>query len=61
LHWNEAEKTLTIGNRQGEFAGMAKERTFNVVWVTPQNGTGVEPAKTFKAVKYSGLEVKVKK
>ncbi len=61
LHWNEAEKTLTIGNRQGEFAGMVKERTFNVVWVTPKNGTGIEPAKTVKAVKYSGSEVTVKR
>lgn len=61
VHWNEAAKTLTIGNRQGEFKGMVKDRTFNVVWVTPGNGSGLEPAKTFKAVRYSGLEVSVKK
>jgi alpha-D-xyloside xylohydrolase len=61
LHWNEAKQTLTIGYRQGEFAGMLKERTFNVVWVTPNNGTGIEPAKSVKAVHYSGSEVNVKR
>jgi alpha-D-xyloside xylohydrolase len=29
--YNEAEGTLTIGTRQGEFPGMLKERTFRVI------------------------------
>ena len=29
--WDDAAKTLTIGARKGEFPGMLKERTFNVV------------------------------
>lgn len=33
LVYDDAAKTLTIGERQGEFPGMLKERTFNVVWV----------------------------
>lgn len=32
--WNDAEKTLTIGDRKGEFPGMLQERTFNFVIVT---------------------------
>lgn len=32
--YNEAEGTLTIGGRTGEFPGMLKERTFHVVKVT---------------------------
>jgi alpha-D-xyloside xylohydrolase len=60
LHWNEAAKTLTIGNRQGEFAGMVKDRTFRVVFVNAKNGIGIEPAKTAKMVQYNGTEVSVK-
>ena len=60
LHWNEAAKTLTIGNRQGEFAGMVKDRTFRIVLVNAKNGMGIEPAKTAKTVQYNGAEVSVK-
>lgn len=60
LHWNEAAKTLTIGNRQGEFAGMVKDRSFRVVLVNAKNGMGIEPAKTAKTVQYNGAEVSVK-
>ncbi len=61
INWNEAEKTLTIKDRKGEFPGMMKDRTFRVVWVTPKNGIGVEPAKTAETVQYSGKEIKIKK
>lgn len=60
LHWNEAAKTLTIGNRQGEFTGMVKDRTFRVVFVNAKNGIGIEPAKTAKTVQYNGAEISVK-
>jgi alpha-D-xyloside xylohydrolase len=38
LHWNDAERTLTIGARAGEFPGMLRERNFNIILVggTPQ-------------------------
>ena len=35
LRWSEAEQTLTVGERRGEFPGMLKERTFNVILVSP--------------------------
>jgi alpha-D-xyloside xylohydrolase len=35
LSYDDAAKTLTIGQRQGSFNGMLKERRFRVVYVTP--------------------------
>ena len=61
FHWDEAGKTLTIKDRKGEFPGMLKDRTFRVVWVSPKNGTGVEPAKFAETVQYSGKELKIQK
>ena len=58
--WDEKEKTLTIGERQGEFAGMLNKRTINIVLVNQTGGTGIEPAKNYKTVHYSGSGVKVK-
>jgi len=37
ITWNDAKKVLTIGDRQGSFAGMLNERTFNIVWVSQNN------------------------
>ena len=61
MTWNEADKTLIIKDRKGEFPGMLKERTFRVVWVSAKNGTGIEPAKNAESVSYSGKEIKIKK
>lgn len=40
--WNDRNKTFTVGNRQGSFAGMLAERKFHVVLVGPNKGTGIE-------------------
>ena len=40
VRWSEAEKTLTIGDREGEYPGMPKEFTLNIVWVSPGHGVG---------------------
>jgi alpha-D-xyloside xylohydrolase len=40
IHWNDADKKLTIGKRQGSFTGMLQARTFNVVYVSAQKPTG---------------------
>jgi alpha-D-xyloside xylohydrolase len=59
--WDDASKTLTIGPRKGEFPGMLKDRTFNVVLVKDKHGNGIAPVETpDKVVKYNGTEVKVK-
>jgi alpha-D-xyloside xylohydrolase len=57
--WNEAKRTLTIGDRQGHFPGMLAERTFNVVFVEQNHGTGVEPQAVDKVVRYSGKQLTV--
>ncbi|MFH1194812.1 MAG: TIM-barrel domain-containing protein [bacterium] len=58
--WNNAEKKLTIGERQGEFPGMLKERTFNIVLVNEKNGFGDKFSKEYEmAVKYMGEEIKI--
>jgi alpha-D-xyloside xylohydrolase len=61
MNWNESEKTFTIKDRKGEFPGMLRERTFNIVWVNGKNGTGIAPAPEGSVIKYSGKEVKIKK
>jgi Alpha-glucosidases, family 31 of glycosyl hydrolases len=59
LNWNEAAKTLTVGDRKGEFPGMLKDRTFRIVRVNSKNGTGMEPAGQAETVQYSGKELKI--
>lgn len=53
--WNDAKKTLTISNRQGEFPGMLMERTFNIVLVTGKENSELELSKSFdRVIKYNG-------
>jgi alpha-D-xyloside xylohydrolase len=42
IKWNEAKHTLTFGDRQGEYPGMPKTRTFAIVWVGDGVGAGVD-------------------
>ena len=48
--WNDASRTLTIGDRKGEFAGMPEKRTFNVKIA----GTDIA-----QSVEYEGKEISV--
>ena len=58
LSWNEAKQTLTIGRRTGEFPGMLKERTFNVVWVSKNHGAGMAAEeKSDVVIHYAGEAV----
>jgi len=60
LAWDDAGKTLTIGDRQGHFPGMLANRTLRVVFVGLSHGVGVEPtAQADKIVQYSGTKVTV--
>ena len=54
LRWNEAESTLTIGEREGSFEGMDAERHFLVCLTTP-SGT-----RTPVVVEYDGSETSIK-
>jgi alpha-D-xyloside xylohydrolase len=58
--WDETTHTLTIGDRTGTFPGMLEKRTFRVVFVTENHGTGgglTENAD--KAAEYSGKRITV--
>ena len=39
FNWDNAKKTLTIGDRKGAFPGMLAERKFNIVLVSKNKGT----------------------
>jgi alpha-D-xyloside xylohydrolase len=61
IAWNEARHTLQIGKRTGEFPGMLKERTFNVVWVSANHGAGIPVTDQPDAVvHYTGKAVTVR-
>jgi alpha-D-xyloside xylohydrolase len=58
--WNDATHILEIGKRKGEFPGMLKERTFNIVWVSARHGDGVAGVTNPDAtVHYNGQAVKI--
>ena len=52
--YNDAEGTLTIGDRAGEFPGMLKERTFNVVKVSKDKPQPFDAKAKGVTVKYDG-------
>jgi alpha-D-xyloside xylohydrolase len=57
---NDSVHEITIGKRRGDFPGMLKTRTFNVVVVSPDHGTGVDVTnKVDKIVKYDGTETEI--
>lgn len=61
FNWNDAESELTIDKRKSEFPGMLKTRTFNIVLVSRDHGTGLETSKSFdKIIQYSDSKVIIK-
>ena len=55
LAWSEKTQTLTLGDRQGSFPGMLKERTFRVIRVKADHGVGLdETEKADATVHYDG-------
>jgi alpha-D-xyloside xylohydrolase len=60
ITWSEGTQTLRMGQRAGEFPGMLKERTFNVVFVGENHGAGVEVSQSAdNVVRYSGQPISV--
>ncbi len=57
--YSEADRTLTIADREGEFPGMLKERTFVVVPVSAEHPQGYDPEAKGIEVKYDGKAVSV--
>ncbi|KAA6314647.1 Alpha-xylosidase BoGH31A, partial [termite gut metagenome] len=59
--WNDADRTLTIGDRKGNFPGMLKKRNFRISVAGPGKAAGdVETLQIDKAVSYNGKQVKIK-
>ena len=55
--WDDATRTLTIGQRRGQFKGMLQSRRFNIV----VGAKGQQPAMQFNAtIDYNGTETSVK-
>jgi len=60
MHWDEANRKLTIGDRQGKFRGMLDRRTFRIVFVGEGHGIGIESsAQADKTVDYAGHAITV--
>jgi alpha-D-xyloside xylohydrolase len=61
IHWDDAARTLTFGDRQGSYPGMAAGHTFNVVIVAVGHGVGGDvTAAPDKTVQYSGARIETK-
>ena len=60
MEYDEEEKTLTIGKREGSFSGMLEKRTFTVVKVNPDKAQPFDLNAKGVTVDYTGEEVSVK-
>ena len=58
--YDNASGTLTIGERKGEFPGMLKERTFNVIKVSPDTPVGYSREAKGVTLNYNGTKTSVK-
>ena len=60
MRWDDAARTLTIGDRSGKFPGMLESRTFRVVFVGGNHGVGIAATdQPDKIVQYSGKQITV--
>jgi alpha-D-xyloside xylohydrolase len=61
IQWSEADKTLTIGDRAGQYGGMPQHIQFRVVWVSPGHGADEGVVETpDQTIDYSGSTISVK-
>jgi alpha-D-xyloside xylohydrolase len=60
IRWNERAGKLTIGARTGDFPGMVVRRSFDIVFVSQNHGSGPEKSANIdRKVSYSGEEISV--
>ena len=58
--YEEENKTLFIGKRKGEFPGMLKSRTFEIVWITKDKPNSLDfKIKADKIIKYEGEQISI--
>jgi alpha-D-xyloside xylohydrolase len=61
MRWNDKARQLTFDGRAGSFPGMQASRTFRVIMVDAQHGTGLgEDNAPAKEVRYAGQKTTVK-
>jgi len=61
LNYNEKSRTLTIGQRLGQFSGMLKTRTFEIVWIGERRPLGLDfLSKPDAVVIYDGTPQSIK-
>jgi alpha-D-xyloside xylohydrolase len=61
VSWNDATKTLSVGRREYSFSGMLRNRTINVVLVSPDKAAGYTPAPAIsRTIAYRGDAVQAK-
>lgn len=58
--WDENTQTLTIGERQGTFPEMLKERTINIIFID-KSIAGHSSSKIFKSINYRGETISIQK
>jgi alpha-D-xyloside xylohydrolase len=58
IHWSESRRTLTIGDREGNYPDMPAAMEFRIVWVSPSHGAGTAPEPhPNRTVEYSGKTI----
>lgn len=61
IRYDEPSQTLTIGDRQGSYSGLLKQRIFRVVRVTPAAPKPLDPdARADQEVHYEGKQLTIK-
>jgi alpha-D-xyloside xylohydrolase len=61
ITWNDSTHTLLFGERKGAFPGMLQQRVFNIVFVAPDHGNGVEVTpKPDQTIRYTGRSISLK-
>ncbi|HMB96138.1 MAG TPA: TIM-barrel domain-containing protein, partial [Tepidisphaeraceae bacterium] len=58
FHWNQSGQKLTIDKRKGSFPGMLAQRTFNVIFISPEKPIGFSSELPGgKTIQYHGDEI----
>ena len=60
IHYNDADKTVTIGKRKGSFPGMLQQRQFNIILITKDHPQPLMPGQIIgNRVTYQGKAIKI--
>jgi alpha-D-xyloside xylohydrolase len=60
MHWDNLKKNFSIGNRSGDFPGMHRERTLDLVLVTGDHGVAIAAESAFdRKVEYDGKSMTI--